>query len=251
MATRDKYFPGTALSRYLIPGERSGLYVIWLSDRHYYGGRTGDFRKRWATHLKALRAGCHGNAYMQNVFNLYGEFRPEILFVIDSEEKQVEAERKWLNENFESEGCVNLSSNAEGGGGRNQEPWSHSEKSRAEISAANRNRPQELKDRLVRAAAQANTGRPLSEEHKETLSRIRKGVEKTPEHRAKIAAALRGRKHSEERKAKVSRALSGRVQDPEHTAKVAAANRGKRRSPEVRKNISEGVRRALSQGEAN
>ena len=31
-----------------------GIYVIRLSDSHYYGGRTGDFRKRWADHHRDL-----------------------------------------------------------------------------------------------------------------------------------------------------------------------------------------------------
>jgi predicted GIY-YIG superfamily endonuclease len=47
---------------------KGGIYVIRLSDTHYYGGRTVDFKKRWADHHRKLRAGLHYNFRMQRVF---------------------------------------------------------------------------------------------------------------------------------------------------------------------------------------
>ena len=55
------------------------------------------------------------------------------------------------------------------------------------------------------------------------------GKPKTPEHRAKISAALRGRTKTPEQRA----ALRGIAKSPEHRAKLSAAKRGKLRiSPE-------------------
>jgi hypothetical protein len=47
----------------------------------------------------------------------------------------------------------------------------------------------------------------------------------TPEHRAKISAALRGRKRSPEHAAKLSAAMKGKTPPPEHIAKIMAGRR--------------------------
>jgi len=101
---------------YPTPPPGGGLYVIWLSDRHYYGGRTGSFHRRWADHLRALRDGAHDNRFMQRVFS--GQtFRPEAIHGIEETSDQIEAEQSWLDENFGRPGCMNLTSSALGGGG--------------------------------------------------------------------------------------------------------------------------------------
>jgi hypothetical protein len=91
-----------------------GLYIIWLSETHYYGGRTTSFKRRWRGHLQHLLAGDHGNAHMQNVFNKHGVFRPEVLKHL-KKSAQVEVEQEWLDANFRKTGCVNLSPHATGG----------------------------------------------------------------------------------------------------------------------------------------
>jgi hypothetical protein len=92
-----------------------GLYLIRLSPFHYYGGRSCDFEARWRRHLDLLLAGKHYNAYMQNVFNKHGTFDPEVLQELETLEEQTEAEQTWLEENFGSPGCLNLSGWAFGG----------------------------------------------------------------------------------------------------------------------------------------
>ncbi len=47
---------------------KGGIYIIRLSDTHYYGGRTTNFKRRWADHHRDLRAGLHYNLWMQRVF---------------------------------------------------------------------------------------------------------------------------------------------------------------------------------------
>lgn len=95
--------------------EGGGLYVIRLSEKHYYGGRTSSFSRRWESHLKDLIAGNHGNPYMQGVFNKFGVFEPEALTVISTTEDQVSAEQAWLDANIGEPGCVNLNPWASGG----------------------------------------------------------------------------------------------------------------------------------------
>lgn len=95
--------------------EGGGLYVIRLSEKHYYGGRTSSFTRRWESHLKELLAGNHGNPYMQGVFNKFGVFEPEALTVISTTEDQVSAEQAWLDANIGEPGCVNLNPWASGG----------------------------------------------------------------------------------------------------------------------------------------
>ena len=87
---------------------QGGLYLLYLSDTHYYGGRARHFRARWRRHLTALEKGSHPNTYMQNVFNQKGRFEPEILSEILEPDQQIDAEGQWLHEHFGKEGCLNL-----------------------------------------------------------------------------------------------------------------------------------------------
>lgn len=71
------------------------------------------------------------------------------------------------------------------------------------------------------------------------------GLERTPEHRAKLAASKRGKNNpsygnhpSNETRAKRSASLKGRRFSEEHRAKLAAAHRGRTLSPEHRAKIA-------------
>lgn len=91
-----------------------GLYIIWLSDTHYYGGRTKNFKRRWASHLRELRSGRHNNRRMQRVYDQYGRFEPRVFSVLNPDECP-DAEQQWLDDNFRKPGCVNLVSSSRGG----------------------------------------------------------------------------------------------------------------------------------------
>lgn len=73
-----------------------------------------------------------------------------------------------------------------------------------------------------------------------------KGVPKSPEHRAKIAAAMKGKRKSPEHVAKMSEALKGKPNlaclgvplTEEHRAKLSEAHRGKTLSAEHRAKIA-------------
>ena len=65
-----------------------------------------------------------------------------------------------------------------------------------------------------------------------------KGVPKSPEHRAKLAAANRGKKHSAETLAKMSATRKGRAVSAETRAKMSAAALGRKQSDAARARIS-------------
>lgn len=188
---------------YLTPPSGGGLYIIRLSDTHYYGGRTEDFKRRWADHLHELRKGLHTNRRMQRVFNIHGRFDPEV-FVVLTPEACPDAEQSWLDTNFRKPGCVNLSPHARGGCG------GHTEATREKMRVTRLSRPD------------------LVEKARDSLARNRLpvGTPRTPEHSEAIAAKLRGRK-----------------QDPETVAKRAASNRGRKNTPDTLRRMSESAKR--------
>ena len=85
---------------------------------------------------------------------------------------------------------------------------------------------------------------------------VTRGMPKTDEHKAKIAAAHLGRpkqKHSAEARAKKSAAATGRVMPEEVRKKIGAANAGKKRTAEtkalialVKRNVSQETRAKMS-----
>ena len=197
---------------YPTPPPGGGLYVIWLSETHYYGGRTKCFRTRLADHHLKLRKGKHHNSRVQRVFDKYGGFRPEYVSV-DAEDDYVAAEQRWLDEHHGRVGCLNLARSARG-------TDEVSQKARGNYSKAKK-------------------GRKLSEEHKRNLSRARMGVRPSEETRRKLSESRRGKKHSEETRAKMAashrkrHALAGGHSE-ETKAKIAAT-----KTPEVRRRVSE------------
>lgn len=206
---------------YSTPPSGGGLYIIRLSEKHYYGGRAVCFATRWYDHLRNLQAGTHINSRMQRVFNKHGKFSPEVVSVLDRD-TQPDAEQAWLNEHYGKPGCVNISPHATGG---NFIEW----------TPEMRQRHSEAHKGLRRSAAsiekqrQTVKSRPdLVEKARESLARNRLpvGAPRTPEHAEAIAAKLRGRK-----------------QDPEAVAKRAASNRGRKNTPDTLRRMSESAKR--------
>ena len=68
------------------------------------------------------------------------------------------------------------------------------------------------------------------------------GLERTPEHNAKIGIANKGKKRTPEQCANISAGRTGISLSPEHCAKIGAKNRGKKRTPEQCAHVSAGQR---------
>lgn len=193
------------------PPAGGGLYVIWLSDTHYYGGRTKNFRVRWNQHLKGLHRGDHCNPHMQAVFDQHGRFEPRVLESLE-EEQAAAAEQAWLDEHFGKPGCVNLSNQAD-------RPCMTSEV-RKQISEALR-------------------GRKLPDEHKENIRRGKVGVAQTNAHRLANSKSHEGLTHSAPTREKMSSSRKGKSIHPETRAKISRAHQGKKMSEASRQKMSE------------
>lgn len=213
---------------YPTPPKGGGLYIIWLSDTHYYGGRTRSFRRRWRSHLRQLKAGRHANDRMQKTFNKYGQFRPEVLTRLKPSEHE-EAEQEWLDTHFGKTGCVNLVPHACGGCDGHTEKtrakMSHTRASDPELVATaratlDRNRNSIPRENMVKRAQQmtaSNVGRKQAPDTIAKRAASHRGRKNTAETRAKMSEAAKRRvaehpiSHSDETKALISKQQKGRV----------------------------------------
>jgi hypothetical protein len=191
---------------YPTPPSGGGLYVIRLSDNHYYGGRTKAFTNRWAVHYRLLRDGKHFNAHAQAVFNQHGRFEPEVLCVTSNEGGRRELEGLWLQGNVGKPGCVNLSRSADGV----HVGYTHSEATRVK-----HRRPVHTDESKEKCRQAARRPRKSYTPHPHT-----------EESRAKLSASLK-RVWAREKEAGVKRAGFGGTHSDEARAKISAAKRGR------------------------
>lgn len=85
-------------------------------------------------------------------------------------------------------------------------------------------------------------GRERSPEHCASLSTANKGGTRTPEHKARISAGLRGHTHTTEARAKISFANKGKLYTPEVKARISATLTGRTLTPEHRDKIIAGMK---------
>ena len=233
-----------------------GLYIIRLSPKHFYGGRTQDFQERWRLHLWALTRKRHKSRYMQAVFNRHGMFEPEVLISLESEGEQILAEQRWLDEHHGTDGCVNLTKSAKSGMARGS---THSEATRALISLKGRGRKLSVATRQAigdahrgkkvgphspetrQKISEALKGRPLTEAHREAISESLKGVGHpcAPETRAHLSAIGKGRVLTLAHRKAISEGNKGKTLSPEHVEILRECNRGRVWTEEMRKKHSE------------
>lgn len=199
--------------------QQGGLYLLRLSDTHYYGGRAAHFRARWRRHLTALEKGSHPNPYMQAVFDKEQQFEPEVLAVLDPDQR-IPAEERWLRDHFGKKGCLNLS----------QSPVNNthvSAEARAKISKAHKGRKQSPE--AIRRSALSRTGLKMSPEARRNNSRAQTG---------KVMSAKARQRMSE------SSARKGKPIHENLRRAIVAANqkrKGEKRSDKVRDNLSKHV----------
>ena len=193
-----------------------GLYLVWLSDSHYYGGRTTCYKRRWATHLRDLKRGKHENTRMQNTYNKYGVFRAEAVGVGDRD--LVEAEQEWLDEHFRTAGCMNISKSAAGG------CTSRSEETRRRMSETRKSRPDLIEKARQSLARNACTDPVILARNAAKAAAHNTGKKHTPEHIEKRVAAHLGRTNTPETLARMSESAKRRAaeQPTEHGAETRA-----------------------------
>lgn len=193
------------------PTPLGGLYIIRLSDTHYYGGRSTNCPRRWRDHLRELRAGTHDNSRMQAVFNIHGRFETTVTVPWTKGVDLRAVEQQWLDENFRKPGCVNLTHTSDGGGGE----WS--DESRKKASHTRRTKPG-LIDQVratfaaYRPQAVAAQWTPEAKQKLAEKNRARAGVPQKPEHVARRADSNRGRKNTAETVQRMSESAKSRAQ---------------------------------------
>lgn len=182
---------------------KGGIYIItFYGTGYYYGGRTHDFDNRWRYHLWSLRAGRHGNVWVQHVFDKYGEstFQPVVFAFLEDEDERVRREQEWLNQHFGKPNCLNLSASA-----ATQPSFKghkHSDETRKHLSATLKGREFSLEHR--EALAESATGREFPAEIGIKLAERNRARVWTEENRRRASEAQIGRTHSAETKAKMS-----------------------------------------------
>lgn len=169
-----------------------GLYLIRLSETHYYGGRTCDFRARWRYHKWRLLSGNHPNMFMQNVYNKYQMFETVILERVEDEGDRLRSEQRWLDANYGSLGCVNLSPSSDRGSTRGVK---RTQEVRDKISAAltGRKHSPETLVALREAAARRWASTPMSDTTRTLMSKARKGRKNSDSARQKMSDAAKAR----------------------------------------------------------
>lgn len=212
------------------PPTGGGLYILRLSDTHFYGGRTCDFQGRWGQHLRDLLNKRHKNKHMQAVFDLHQCFLPEVLEVVSIGEGQVLAEQQWLDTYWGTSGCLNLSKVAWGC----MQGRTHTEEAKAKMRA----RIYSAEFRAKAAATQK--GKVASPGTRAKMSDSQKGRVLTPEHICILTECSRNRIWSEESLQRLRESHLGHVRSPESRAKQSATLRA---SPE----LQEKARAALEQ----
>lgn len=99
--------------------QQIGIYRITnLQNGMSYIGKTGmNFGDRWDSHRALLRAGKHGNSYLQNAWNKYGEesFEFAIVEVVDDNDKLNELEIRYIADFKAREMSYNLHAGGDGG----------------------------------------------------------------------------------------------------------------------------------------
>ena len=187
-----------------------------------YIGRSSNGVDRPRTHRykRALDANTRCATWVKALLNLGLAYNIVILETMATAKKLNEAERWWIAYGLLSEWP--LTNHTLGGEG--QLGISPTPESRASRSA-------KLK------------GRIFSDEHRIKISKAKKGVPKSEEHRLKLSAAVVLIWQDEDLRRRQREARLGKLHTPEHKAKISAALSGRKPSAEAVVNRTAGRRR--------
>jgi group I intron endonuclease len=86
----------------LVPNQdlhQAGIYeIVNHKGFHKYVGQSSDILHRWRCHLHDLRRNKHGNAYLQNAWNRYGERHFQFSVIEFCKPRDLdEREQYWIN----------------------------------------------------------------------------------------------------------------------------------------------------------
>ncbi len=181
---------------------KSGVYLITntVNGKVYVGSAAKNIKCRWINHRKSLRGGRHSNAHLQSAWNKYEECKFEFTILINCvSDDCIRYEQFFINKYNAADPTFgyNISPTAGNCLGvvhtvETRKKMSDAHKGvkktpehTAKVAAANRGMKRSTESRAKMSAAKkgkkmpvgtleksviANTGRPLSDKHKEKLS---------------------------------------------------------------------------------
>ena len=210
-----------------------GIYGIFnTANRKVYVGQSVDVYRRRGDHFRGLRSGGHYNPHLQRAFEKYGEPFFEFRVIEECSEEVLDRREIAWIDHYKSFDAAN---------GYNLETGGHSGK--------------RLSDETREKISKARVGSKLSPETIAKRTTSRAYWKPSPEHLAKLIAANRTREYSKEsiargaakrrgRKAtketieKLRLSHLGKPLTREHAEKIGDAHRGKKRSEEARARMS-------------
>ncbi len=194
-----------------------GVYkIVNEVNGKYYVGSSNSARERWKTHKILLGKGEHGNSFLQNAFNKYGEESFTFEFaeeVLEGERARLDREQVYLDEGFALGILYNIARKADCP--PSQEGKSKSEEHKANLSKSlmGHEVSEETRAKLS-GENNSNYGKPCTEKRKAQIGKANKGR----------PGYWLGKRRSEEAKRKTSKTLTGRLHSEEHKAKNARAH---------------------------
>ena len=205
----------------------SGLYrIINKINEKFYIGSTNDFDVRWKRHSLKLEKNCHDNPHLQRAWNKYGKdnFIFKIYALCDPINLLIEEQKEldiWVGNPL----CYNIRKDAR----CPVTPGEHrSEEIKLKISLAQKGKPK-WNDAQREWFRQLNLGRKHSQE---TIKKL-KLRNHTPETKEKISKASKNQEWSLQRCKNIS---IGKLKNKHNITEIE------------RKNISDGVQKAITEG---
>lgn len=226
-----------------------GIYSIKnIVNNKVYIGSAARLQKRKSEHFGRLKAGKHFNAILQKAWLKYGESSFEFLVLerVANVSSLIEREQFWIDAMRTAERGVGYNICPLAG---RQSGVKRTPETCAKISASKKGKKLSPEHRAKLLAA--ITGRVTTEACREKSRINGLGRKHSPEALAKMVAASTGKSPSLETRLKLSAATKGRKRPRELVEKTAAAHRGMKRTPETCKRISESLLSSPKQAAAS
>lgn len=251
---------GECVSRAWLP-RRAGVYVIERSDlNHVYIGSAVNIARRHGEHQRMLRRGAHENVRLQRAWNKYGPDNFAFMVVLFCEpDDAVRYEQVLIESAILKSGWRSLFNSAPNAG--SCLGFRHSEATRARMSARTptflgcKHSPESLalmserqKQNRKNPDIRAKYCRPCHEETKRKIGLANTGRVLSDEHKQKLSAAFKGRPFPASTK-QPSR-FAGRHHTAEAKARMSAKLKNRQFSDDTRRKISEGVLAAKARNAA-
>lgn len=192
----------------------SGIYKITNKETgKFYVGSSVNIKRRWYMHKYELKRNNHGNKYLQNAWNKFGEaaFTFEIIKEVEPIKKKILKEEQFYLDALSPYGerGYNISKEASSILG-----YRHTKEARRKIVESKLGKLRSTETR--RKISEVQMGRTVSQETRDKISKTLTGR----------PSPMKGRKATKETREKMSKSLKGIEKSEEWKRKIGAAQRG-------------------------